>query len=329
MASILTAQPELFYFGKFPSRGDFVKSTAGGPILQVFDQWISQAIDMITPDPNWKAAYDATPPLRFAFLGSRLQLVVTGTLMPSQDASGRRYPLVLATKLETDSALDLLSELPLVLSPFWQESILSSQQALRETSDNIVLNSLQRPPTPINNLGREERAQHDHFLRGTTVAMLEHSLSKAGYAFSLRQSMLGLGLLLQPVITHGAGNLQRALLFPLPADPITAISVATFWLREVRGFLLRHEFEISVYLTQVHDKPAMMVSFGGASPKALTMIICPDALSNYLVDISDSAWVEEYIDQDPGMRKLSSYLQHPDLSLAQATDTFNEVFLGW
>ncbi|WP_137939806.1 type VI secretion system-associated protein TagF [Chitinivorax sp. B] len=329
MAAILTPQPELFYFGKFPARGDFVKSTAGGPILQVFDQWISQAIDMITPDPNWKAAYDATPPLRFAFLGSRLRLVVTGTLTPSQDASGRRYPLVLATKLETDSALNFLGELPLLLDPFWQEAIDSSQHALRETSDQIVLANLQRSPTPINGLNVESRARYDIFLKSTTVAMLEQSLANSGYEFSLRQSMLGLGLLLQPVITHGADNLQRALLFPLPQDPTAALSVATFWLQQVRGFLLRHDFEISIYVTQVNDKPALMLSFGGASPKALTMIICPDSLSNYLVDISESGWIEEYIDQDPGMRKLSSYLQHPDLSLAQAADTFNEVFLGW
>jgi type VI secretion system protein ImpM len=44
--------------------------------------------------------------------------------------------------------------------------------------------------------------------------------------------------------------------------------------------------------------------------------------------MASAAWIEEHIQADYGLKKLSSYLQMPQLTLKQARDTFEETFLG-
>ena len=61
------AQLQLAYFGKLPSRGDFVKSPNQTQLLDTLDRWLSQAMEMLAEDPGWKTVYDAWQPVQFAF----------------------------------------------------------------------------------------------------------------------------------------------------------------------------------------------------------------------------------------------------------------------
>ena len=47
-----------------------------------------------------------------------------------------------------------------------------------------------------------------------------------------------------------------------------------------------------------------------------------------LAAVGQTVWVEDEAQADVGLRKLSTYLQDPALSLTQAVRTFQEVFLG-
>ncbi len=78
------------YFGKIPSRGDFVKNTSHPQLMATLDAWVADTMEMLAQEPHWKALYDEAEPMPFAILGSRGKLAIAGHLQPSQDLSGRR-----------------------------------------------------------------------------------------------------------------------------------------------------------------------------------------------------------------------------------------------
>jgi type VI secretion system protein ImpM len=327
-ANILTAQPELYYFGKFPARGDFVRSAGGSTLMNVFDQWISRALDMLAPDPRWKIEYDATAPVRFAFIGTRSRTVVAGVLTPSMDSSERRFPFVLATQFEVAKALDFFALTPLRLSRCWQSAELLGLRARQAVSDQAFLAGIQPQPDGLQaDAGQDERLFAD-WLQTLNIEQIDRELQAVRPDFSLRRSVLALGLLLQPVLTQGAANLNKGLLLPLPGRADANALLASFWLSLISGFLPRHDFELSALLCRIKDKPVLLVGFSGAAAESLAAVVNPASAADYLIDMAEASWVEDYLDGDAGCRKLASYAEHPQLSLAQLRATFNEVFLG-
>lgn len=328
IAHILTAQPELYYFGKFPARGDFVRSPNGSALMNVFDQWISRALDMLAPDPRWKLDYDGAAPVRFAFIGTRSRQVVAGVLTPSMDSSARRFPFVLATHLEAARALDFFALAPLRLAHYWQSAELTGLRARQAQSDQHFLAHLQQQADGLQADAGADARLFDNWLHAQTIERVEQELRSSYPAFSLRQTVLALGLLLQPVLIQGAANLNKGLLLPLPGRADSRALLACFWLRLIAGFLPRHDFELSVLLARMHERPVLLVGFAGAAAETLAATISPASAGDYLVDMSAVDWVDDYLDGDTACRKLASYAEHPQLSLAQLLSTFNEVFLG-
>ena len=106
------------------------------------------------------------------------------------------------------------------------------------------------------------------------------------------------------------------------SDPGTAARL------EVAGRLTRHAVELGLFLPVRPGPPQMLLGFQGASAAALEAVIDPMGLQRSGVSLIDLDWVEAEVQSDIGLRKLSTYLQDPALSLTQAVRTFQEVFLG-
>ena len=70
------------------------------------------------------------------------------------------------------------------------------------------------------------------------------------------------------------------------------------------------------------------MGFHGASPATLRSAIDVDACRDNNVAVTQAEWVEDWIGNDYGLRKLSNHLRDPSLSLAAAVDMFRETFLG-
>jgi type VI secretion system protein ImpM len=111
-----TVLAQIAYFGKIPSRGDFVKSTHNPQLLQTLDRWIAKAMELLTDDPRWKIVYESARPMHFAFLGSRSKLAIAGHMVASHDQSSRRLPFLAATALEVERPLTFLARSPLAFA---------------------------------------------------------------------------------------------------------------------------------------------------------------------------------------------------------------------
>ena len=59
------------YFGKLPSRADFIKATNNLALANLLDGWLAEVMNLLSVDPRWKINYDAMRPLQFAFVGTR------------------------------------------------------------------------------------------------------------------------------------------------------------------------------------------------------------------------------------------------------------------
>ena len=98
-------QPVAGFFGKLPSRGDFVGRHLPKIFLDPWDDWLQAAIaqSRVQLGESWRECYCTSPVWRFA-LGAGLcgPAAHAGILMPSMDRVGRYYPLAIAVPLQPD-----------------------------------------------------------------------------------------------------------------------------------------------------------------------------------------------------------------------------------
>lgn len=323
-----TTTVNITYFGKIPSRGDFVKSSSSLPLLTSLDNWLARAMDNMSEDARWKNIYDEVKPFHFAFLGPRSKLAIAGHFTASSDAAQRRFPFVTASAMEVNDASAFTARSPLVLSRLWNR--LSQLSAGAAASNDAIqdLNAITESSVQVDLGSKAYEANFLDFLELQTIGSLDNQLQNSGFTGSSRQLILGLGLLLQPVMASGSNRLEKSLYLPLPRDSMYQFLTAAFWLALINPFLQRADFELSIFILQLQQGPALIVGFSGASSLTLEAILNPKIAEEHFIAFGDAAWVEESVAADYGVTKLSSYLEQSQLSLSTARQHFNEVFLG-
>lgn len=324
----MSAAAQALYFGKLPSRGDFVRSSAGSALIHSIDQWMSQTLELLAEDTRWKIVYDAASPVHFAILGTQSNAGLVGHMVTSQDASGRRFPFVLAASFEVGEPLQFLPYSPQALSPLWgrlDTQVRVAQQAtdFAEVQEQLIAPlDLEMQPATL-------RQSYKAFAQQLTLEQLESALNAtAATPVSFRQTALALGLLLQPVLSQGHADLNKGLLLPLPRDPMQLPHVLTLWVDLVTRFFARTPVETAIFVTMHGAQPVLVMGFHGASPMTLRSVIDGNASRTDNVIVGEAEWVEDWIGSDYGLRKLSNHLRDPSLSLAAAVDLFREIFLG-
>lgn len=318
---------DVLYFGKLPSRGDFVRSAQHPAMLEVLDRWQMQTLERLSAEPRWKLVYDEAPALAFAILGSGSHVALAGHWLASHDTSGRRFPFVTAGAFDLSKPQQSAVLAPIALDALWHQ-LATRGQAARQAADLAEVQSRLQAPLAQAPDFDEARERLETFLDAHTLASLGQILGAGGRRLSVRQAVLALGLLLRPALVQGGSRMNKLLCLPLPQEPSLRACVASWWLMLIMGFFTRHVVEFGIFLPVQAGLPQMLLGFQGASAAALEAVIDPATLVRHGVTLSDLDWVEEEAQADVGLRKLSTYLQDPALSLTQAVRTFQEVFLG-
>jgi len=294
------------WFGKLPSRPDFVKGGDHHQLSALLDEWIASTMAALAGNPRWKQHYDAFEPMDFAFVGPRSAHAIAGHLRASSDQSLRRFPFVLMTVTEVDGRKQLLSDYPQLFSAFWDDAgraaALNSELAASLTVD-----------------GSAPEAAPD-------LASLQELLEAGGRRFSVRGIMMGIGLLLQPFRWNGSQRLDRSVVLPLPGETSAQNSTAAFWLSLIAPFVRDAEVELALFLTRRGGQPVLAVSFSGASPSALKAMIDPEFAAQHQITFDDTAWVDEMIQQDGAVLRLGACLEQGSLSLQTARQVFLDTF---
>lgn len=323
------SHPQATYFGKVPTRGDFIKGNGQGQLLGMLDRWLSATMERLADDPHWKSTYDAAAPVHFAFVGPRSKVSVVGHLRPSHDASQRRFPFLTATTIDADEGA-LFSHAPAYFSQLWGRFKRVTEQSCTADEASIHLKALQHLDCQQEIATAAQGDPLGVFLRTHTLARLETLLSHEEAVVDVRRIFLGLGLLLSPLLGSARISIEKGLSLPLPSDPMYRDLTAALWMSLVAGFLARSQTEVQLLIGARHGQHRMVIGFNGATPQPLVSLISPNTMSASNIALDDPEWVETHPDmqRNYGVAKLSSYLAHPDTALASAIKSFNEVFLG-
>ncbi|MBE3025249.1 type VI secretion system-associated protein TagF [Janthinobacterium sp. BJB1] len=319
-------QVRLGYFGKIPARGDFIKACDSHALVQLLDDWLAQVMTALTAAPRWKLNYDALPPLCFAFVGTRSRRAIAGRLEASSDQSHRRFPFMAMGALEVEDADAFLACSPLVLAPLWQRAEQLAQGIVASADPGPSLLALAGNVLEIDTAAGCHAAQLSAFLQAHTVRSLQAMLASPAFPVTVRELLLGLGLLLRPVRQSGLARLEKSLVLPLPQDAQARPLAASFWLHLVTPFLRHADVELALFLTRLDEAPALVIGFCGADPHGLHALIDPQAAGERLIVFDQLDWVDEQLEQEPALRRLSACLQQEQLSLRSACAMFTDTF---
>jgi type VI secretion system protein ImpM len=320
--------PSSIYFGKISSRGDFVKSVSGTKVIALIDDWVAQGMEMLIADPGWKTYYDRAGSIDFLFIATHKKHTICGSLIPSGDSSSRRFPFIAATLFEIDRSLAFLPISPLVLERHVNHQRALIQHAAKTHDATDTLATLSDVPLETEFDSSKFTGSYDHFLLNTTIKGLSNALAFDPEQATIRQIVLAIGYLLQPILTNYTAPPQKGLALPLPTDPARVAFVKALWLDLISAFLQRAEFELSVFSCVHHGQPKLIITFNGATPSVFRALFEEQTAQEHLIDISQATWVDEYALQDTATLKLSSYLEHSDLCLRQLVETFRQSFTG-
>ena len=193
------------YFGKIPARADFIKASHNPALVGLLDDWLAEVMNLLTAEPRWKQHYDATRPLHFAFVGTRSRRAIAGHIVASGDASQRRYPFLAMSAIDVDAPEAFLPCSPIVLAPLWCELGRLAAGVLDASEPEPCLQALAAATFTFDAGAVGHGLAFTQFLDGHNVSGLEALLGHT----PVRRTILGLGLLLQPVRRSGAHRFSR------------------------------------------------------------------------------------------------------------------------
>lgn len=140
---MIPTPPLAGFFGKLPSRGDFIGRQLPKSFVAPWDAWLQAAIAHSRTrmgEDAWRECYCTSPIWRFA-LGAGLCGAdpYAGIMMPSMDRVGRYYPLVIAASLAPEGPL---LALPMASEAWFQQAEQVALAALER--DELDLDAFSR-----------------------------------------------------------------------------------------------------------------------------------------------------------------------------------------
>lgn len=308
------------YFGKVPGRSDFVKVAHDAAVLGMLDEWLAQVMSRLPSDPRWKLNYDAMAPVSFAFVGPAHRLAVAGHLVASRDQSGRRFPFLMMRAHDVADPAAFVSRCPLAFAPLWEYLEGMAPKVVAACDPGPHLQAISECSVGL--------GEYDSALAAWLNAATVSSLSAQLDGVPAERLVLALGLLLQPVMHSKPVSLHKSLVLPLPEQLAARCAVAAFWLALVGPFARRAGFDLALFITRRHERPVLVVGFGGAAAETLRAIIDPLVAMDQQVGFEDTSWIDEQLGLDVDVRALASYLDQPGLPLKLALELFIKTFIG-
>lgn len=314
------------YFGKFPSRGDFIKCAGNSKLLQQIDDWLSKSFMDVNDNDIRAEKYRQIQQLHFTLTSTQPDLgSLSGSILPSQDTSGRLFPFLYAGLVRLSNPKAFIQHLPVESEKSWLASYETAQRVIESQQDSAALSLLKSSELSY---GYDSNIDYYEFLRVTSIMRAEQLYEHVEEDYSLANSLIALGLLFQPVVSQGFANLRKFLRFQLPVERAEAMQMATFWVDMLSSFLRNHPVNLLCVLTKQADSWYMLIGFHGLESKLLSSVIAQIWHDETWINMNDSAWITDYINSDAGLERFYDVLSDQTQSLFEVRNLFKEIFAG-
>lgn len=322
-------QLPLVYFGKLPSRGDFVRARHHIAETNAIDHWVSQAMAVSGTILSEKtAAAKEMVFLHFSHVDTVSKQVITGLLLPSHDSSGRRYPVIGFSLMHLDKPKIWMNYLPIKSMALWDEIQQALMTAKQATDGAQMIEHLNACMLSID---KNASTQYYDFIN--TVSLTDLAILMDSDKSKLVEQIIATGLLFLPTYSKGFSGLNKVIHWTLPADKTQAIYMATFWHDLIHGFYQPHQLPLNTYLYRSAERYQLLMSFTKPDGELLSQLADSDTHQDNgepddWVTIAKSAWTQSYIDNDIGLSRFNNLLLQDDLALYEVRQLFKTIFLA-
>lgn len=161
-------------FGKVPALGDFVRTPKGCEEMTAFEHWLARAMETAEQRDGaaFKDGFAAAPPHAFLWsapLTPKTRGLLAGVIVPSRDAVGRRFPVVLCAPLPVPALAAAPHVAPFVLHEFFFHALPAAQRAARATNQAEFHAQIAAIAPPVLDVASAV-AQWDTWTRGRRAA---------------------------------------------------------------------------------------------------------------------------------------------------------------
>lgn len=322
-------------YGKLPNRADFVRINASHGVVVEFDGLIQRTLERLASEDNWTRAYDASRPVEFQYLSRDARYVLMGMLAPSADQAGRRYPLLAAAILPSESIAPHVHIAPIAYEVFFD--------GLREQVNTAINNSVEalscrqfleaHQQTSRSAIADLELANSvvERFMTTTSIRVLCDLLSNDSRMLELEQTLLNLAFYRAFLRRFDNPLTNQLVLLPLPIEKGEQVLVTSAWLSVLKALALgrqdRSIWCVNYLLLEALPKRAeLIVGFTRATDKQTTIMLGGNPDTALFLDLKNEqeAWKNHRLYAEVSYA-LGRLIADPSLSLASLCDFLQEV----
>lgn len=310
----------LFYFGKLPAFGDFVRYNATGKEALDFDQWLQEGIyaARIQLGNTYDTAFERAPISHFYFNLDPLYFLI-GVWKPSMDKVGRKFPFVIAARLLKQQMIMSNYLIPLCFELFFQEAtgILSFASAAHELAE--LNHSIDKLDLSFIDSNRSLAEKYDEYITNTTVNSFWHQIFGANADAPKSLLMANLVDILLPLRGKDLTRMSLGLKFPISADREIMQLNASFWL-DVSSRLTGNSINYSHFFLSIPgeiDKANFQLFFRLPSAKSFVTLIKPDFDNDFICDLENEGSERIENPKELFLPQYRALFEKPDVTLKE------------
>lgn len=308
----------LIYFGKLPSRGDFVRARYNALEIDAIDDWISGALE------RSEKASPALPLIFFSHVNTLDKEVITGVILPSNDNNDRIYPIIGMQMQYIEKIKNWTKYLPVKSFSLWQTIETALSQAKEATTDYDAIERLNNTRLTI-----DDNAVTYYYDFINSITLNDIATKMVVNKVQLIEQIIATGLLFLPTLSKGFIGLNKTLCWSLGTNKNMAINMATFWHDLIHGFYTPHEIKINTYFYQSSENYLLTLSFNDPQTDVLAQLSygTNNTLDSWVI-MDNSNWTQNYVKEDIGLSRFYELLSQDQLYLYDIRQLFKQVFLA-
>ncbi|MEN8141298.1 MAG: type VI secretion system-associated protein TagF [Thermodesulfobacteriota bacterium] len=294
-------------FGKMPLHADFIRHNVVSRESVALVNWLQEGVGEVQRrgKEEYKETLDNFGAISFVMIGSENDRTVVGTISPSRDKSGRKYPVATFSTVAEPLFLTMPATVPCVYDDFLKKAHGLAGGTRSELSLQDFCADVDRLARTGDELSRRTLLEKEIGLIKTMTVGEFWAGSFPGRTRENREEVIfALYKALKKVIQRSSSRTSWGIRFPLPAsgDPSPTL---LFWLQMVESILEERMVRFNYFWNQASAEmeASLVVFFRPVTVSCFSALISPGDDDGLILDLSKALG-------DPSVARNVRDLQH-------------------